>query len=79
MFEHNPDINPDWSPLIKKRLYKCSECGNDVMLQTNHSGSCFPFCRGSCRQIINPNTSREVVYKKQTKHLYVKDADDAQI
>lgn len=74
-YHHNPDINQDWEPLIKHRVYRCCTCGHEIVTTTNHTGCCYPTCKGKCRKIVNPNTSLEIVLPKQTKHEYVKDAD----
>lgn len=74
-YKHNPDINPNWKPKMARRVYRCSECNNEVITETNHTGSCYPVCEGKCRQIINPHTAREIVMKKMTKHLYIKEAE----
>lgn len=71
--DHDVDTNPDWKPRFGSRVYKCSGCGHEIVTTTNHTGSCYPMCEGSCRQIINPHTAREVVLRKQTKHVYVKE------
>lgn len=52
------------------RPYKCTECGNEVTLKTNHTGPCYPVCTGKCRQIFNPHTAHEIVTPKQTEHVY---------
>lgn len=56
---------------IRKRVYECQECGNRVEIETNHDTECYPICRGSCRQIINPHTAREIVLRRQTTHKYI--------
>ena len=55
----------------KVRNYECRECGNKIQTGTNHRADCYPVCKGSCRQIINPNTAREIVLSKQTAHKYI--------
>jgi endogenous inhibitor of DNA gyrase (YacG/DUF329 family) len=56
---------------IKARWYKCAECGHESKRTTNHTEDCYPECRGRCRQIMYPNTAREVVLPKYTTHKYV--------
>lgn len=72
--KHNPDTNPDWTPLMKQRVYKCEVCGHEHKTTTNHTGACYPICKGKCRQILHPHTPHEIVMHRQTKHVYVKDA-----
>lgn len=64
---------------LKQRVYECTGCGQKIVTTTNHEEECYPQCRGSCRQIINPNTSREVVLRKQTAHRYVEDWDETKL
>jgi DNA-directed RNA polymerase subunit RPC12/RpoP len=59
---------------IAMRVYKCCGCGNEITTDTNHREAIYPRCRGKCRTILNPNTSREVVIPANTKHEFVKDA-----
>lgn len=61
------------------RIYQCVDCDQLVQTGTNHNGECYPICRGRCRQIINPNTAREVVLQKQTTHRYVSELDGTRI
>ena len=61
---------------IQKRLYECEECGNQVVVETNHTGHCYSVCKGKCRQIINPHTAREIVLPKQTSHKFVGEAQE---
>lgn len=56
---------------IAYRRYECRECGNKVEIQTNHKIDCYPNCKGKCRQILNPHTSREIVLPVQTAHKYL--------
>ncbi len=58
---------------IKRRVYQCCECGNTIVTSTNHRASCYPTCKGKCRQIINPHTAREIVLPKQTRHKFICD------
>lgn len=61
---------------VATRIYKCRECGHEIKTQTNHRVDCYPTCQGRCRQILNPNTAREVVLRKNTAHMYVADYGD---
>jgi DNA-directed RNA polymerase subunit RPC12/RpoP len=60
---------------IAPRVYKCCGCGNEITTDTNHREAIYPRCRGKCRNIVNPHTSRETVMPAYTKHEFVKDAD----
>lgn len=64
--------------IIKRRVYRCCDCGNVIETTTNHVGLIYPICRGRCRQIINPHTEQERVHTKQTAHEYVRDVEDTQ-
>jgi len=75
VFDHNPDENTNWKPNMASRVYRCAECGHEVTTTTNHTGSCYPICKGTCRHIISPNTARELVLPKQTRHIYVRERD----
>lgn len=55
------------------KLYACADCGHEVQLVTNHQGPCYPACTGSCRQVYQPNSAREVVLAKQTTHHFIRD------
>lgn len=61
---------------VALRLYACTECGNEVAINTNHRGECYPQCLGRCRQILNPHTAREVVMRKQTPHRFLRDCQE---
>lgn len=61
---------------IARRLYRCADCGNEVVLQTNHRVTCYPVCAGRCRQIVNPHTEGEVVLPRQTTHVFVRDVEE---
>lgn len=63
--EHNPE-NPNWTPKLGRRRYQCTECQLGVVLETNHTGSCYPLCKGQCRYTVNNTRLR-----KQTKHVYL--------
>lgn len=72
MFEHNPDVNDNWKPKIARRVYACSECGQETEIQTNHTGTVWSHrCTGTCRNILNPHTELERVFPKSTAHKYV--------
>jgi len=60
---------------VARRVYRCVDCGNETIVQTNHIGTCWPRCTGACRRIANEHTSRELVMPAHTPHVYVKDAD----
>lgn len=61
------------------RIYQCVDCDQLARVGTNHNGECYPQCTGRCRQIINPNTAREVVLRKSTAHRYVSEIDGTEI
>lgn len=69
---HNPDVNPDWKPLVAYRIYACTACGAETTINTNHTGKCFSRCKGKCRTITNPHTAREQVYPADTCHAFVR-------
>jgi hypothetical protein len=59
---HNPDTNPDWTPLVKPRLLTCLKCEATHVSVTNHTGTVWGArCHGSCRQIITGPTSEAVL------------------
>ena len=60
---------------MKRRIYQCDDCGQKVVITTNHEGQCYPTCKGKCRQITNPHTERERVSQKQTTHHFIEDYD----
>lgn len=74
MGAHNPDVNPDWTPKFARRVYKCSGCGHEIVTETNHTGSIYPLCKGSCRQEMFKFTPRFTKVRRQTIHVYIKDA-----
>lgn len=56
----------------KKRLYRCRECGHKEMIGTNHELDCYPYCKGKCYQIINPQSAAHGFRaKKQTAHEFI--------
>lgn len=57
---------------MKKRRYRCDDCGNEIEAETNHRGAIYPICNGRCRLILNEHTENEIVLRKQTQHSYVK-------
>lgn len=72
--EHNPDVNPAWTPKIAYRVYACGQCGTQKTIQTNHTGTVWAErCAGRCRTILNPHTAREVVMPYVGPHTYVGD------
>ena len=74
-FDHNPDVNPHWTPKRGRRVYACNQCGAETTISTNHTGTVWGTrCMGKCRQIINPHTAREVVLPYHGPHHYVRDA-----
>jgi len=74
---HNPDVNPNWTPLMKRRVLACVACGAETTQTTNHTGIVpAERCTGRCRTIINPHTAREVVSPYYGPHRYVRDEDD---
>lgn len=58
---------------IKKRVYECCDCGKVIVTETNHTGFIYPICKGTCRQILNPHTAKEIVLPTQTKHKFIRD------
>lgn len=72
-YDHNPDENPHWRPLMGRRVYRCRSCGTEAMLQTNHTGTVWAErCHGTCKDIYNPHTAREVViWHPARPHDYV--------
>lgn len=76
-FEHNPDLNPNWRPLVAWRVYRCVGCDAETELQTNHTGRVYHArCAGSCKDIIFANTAREkVTWHPDRPHDYVREAD----
>jgi len=65
---------------VAKRLYRCRECGNEVVLETNHQIDCYPVCAGKCRYYIRTGrgaAEQELVLRKQTAHEFIRDVDDA--
>ena len=62
-------------PKMARRVYECKDCGHRVVITTNHKSSCWPTCKGKCRYITNPHTSREMVFPKNTTHLYIEEWD----
>lgn len=58
---------------IAYRVYRCCDCGNEIVTDTNHRGPVYPVCKGKCRTILNPHTANERVFPKQTKHEFVRD------
>lgn len=73
---HNPDTNPQWTPKIAYRVYACGECGTETTIQTNHTGTVpGANCAGTCRNIFNPHTAREIVqWHPARRHVYVREA-----
>lgn len=72
--EHNPDINPDWTPRIGWRIYACNQCGAETKIQTNHTGTVWAQrCAGKCRTILNPHTERERVMIYEGPHSFICD------
>jgi hypothetical protein len=73
---HDPDTNPDWTAKLGFRVYACAECGTEKTVQTNHTGT-VPAepCAGTCRDIFNPHTAREVVqWHPARPHRYIREA-----
>jgi hypothetical protein len=72
---HNPDVNPDWTPLLATRRYVCRGCGAEREAKTNHTGS-LPAerCVGRCRTILNAHTAREIVRPFFGPHDLVEEA-----
>lgn len=58
---------------VAYRLYECSECGNRVVIQTNHQIECYPVCKGKCRQIITGKNTEHVL-PTQTAHKYISES-----
>lgn len=73
---HNPDVNPNWRPLMAQRVYACDTCQAETTIPTNHTGKTYGTrCAGKCRTIYNPHTAREIVAPHYGPHHYVRDAD----
>jgi len=73
---HNPDTNPNWTSLQERRIYACQRCGTEKEVSTNHTGTVWAErCAGSCRQILNPNTAREIVLPYHGPHKFVRKID----
>jgi DNA-directed RNA polymerase subunit RPC12/RpoP len=60
---------------IASRVYRCCDCGNEVVTETNHRAPIYVRCRGKCRTILYAHTSREIVMPAYPKHEFVKDMD----
>lgn len=76
VWEHNPDQNPNWTPLMGWRVYACNQCDAEQKLNTNHTGTVWAArCVGKCRTITNPHTAREVVSPYHGPHRYVRDEE----
>lgn len=74
-FDHNPDVNPNWTPEYARRIYQCRVCGTQRTIETNHTGTVWNTrCGGTCRDIINPHSTREMVYPARRPHDFVGDA-----
>lgn len=59
---------------VRQRRYRCKDCGNEVIISTNHHSDCWPQCTGKCRQYIRTGrgaNEREVVLPKTTTHEYL--------
>ena len=73
--DHNPDVNPDWTPLVASRVYACRDCGTEVTIQTNHTGTVWARrCAGRCRLILNEHTENEKVRPAYRPHVYIREA-----
>lgn len=74
---HNPDINPAWTPLMRRRVYACRNCGAEKTMTTNHTGMVWSDrCSGKCRSIIAPHTACESVHPFYGPHIYLRDAGE---
>jgi len=72
--QHNPDTNPNWTPLVGLRVYACGRCGTEKQVSTNHTGTVWAEkCDGDCRQILNPHTENEIVLSYYGPHKYVRE------
>jgi purine nucleoside phosphorylase len=72
MFNHNPDVNPNWTPLVARRVYACNQCGTEQVISTNHTGTVWAQrCVGKCRTIANAHTAREIVSPYYGPHHFV--------
>lgn len=75
-FAHDPDRNPNWLVSMKRRVYRCTECGHEHVTTTNHTGSCYPACQRCNTWIPNKRSPYGgVAIRKNTKHIYVGDAE----
>ena len=71
-FAHDPDRNQAWTPKMARRRYICQGCGTEREMETNHTGTVWAGrCAGTCREIIHPNTAREVVLPFHGPHRYL--------
>lgn len=76
VWDHNPDENKAWTPLVRWRAYRCNQCDTEQKMQTNHTGTVWNArCVGRCRTITNPHTAREVVSPYYGPHRYVRDEE----
>lgn len=39
-------VPPVMGLYARPRAYRCTNCGTDQQISTNHTGPCFDFCRG---------------------------------
>ena len=75
-FEHNPDVNKAWTPLMRRRVYACTDCGHEETLSTNHTGTVWAQpCGGTCKDILHAHTAQErVLWHPARPHRYVREA-----
>jgi hypothetical protein len=75
--DHDPDANPNWTPLLGRRVYACVACGAEKVITTNHTGRVWSEkCSGRCRTILSPHTAAERVLPFYGVHVYCRDAGE---
>lgn len=66
-------------PKIAYRKYKCSRCGHETVIQTNHRMECYPQCEGKCRDYVRVGkgaAEQEIVLRTQTPHIYIGELEE---
>lgn len=62
---------------VRMRRYRCTECGTERQLETNHHVACYPQCT-KCKQWIRTGrgaSEREIGIPKATTHEYIGEID----
>ena len=39
-------MSMDTLPKVRYRAYRCTVCGHEQKIQTNHDGTCLDYCKG---------------------------------